>query len=86
MTKWTLYVRARRTRKTIWRAAKEALVATIMEGVGPGVKMELTRSVKKVAIVEASKLHLVALFKLAFYPIPVCYIAYPVRCPMYCRG
>ena len=32
------------------RAAKEALVAMTMEGVGPGVKIESKRSVKKLAI------------------------------------
>ena len=53
--KWTLYVRTRRTSSTTWRAAKEALVAIMIEGVGPGVKMEEMRSVKKVAIVEMGR-------------------------------
>lgn len=53
--KWTLYVRNRRTRRTTCRAAKEALVAIMMEGVGPGVKMEEMRSVKKVAMVDAGR-------------------------------
>lgn len=50
-----LYVRARRTRRTTWRAAKEALVAMIMDGVGPGVNMEFRRSVRKVAMRKTSK-------------------------------
>lgn len=45
----------RRTRSTTWRAAKEALVAIIMDGVGPGVKMEEMRSVKKVAMMETGR-------------------------------
>lgn len=45
----------RRTRNTTWRAAKEALVATIIDGVGPGVKMEEMRSVKKVAMMETGR-------------------------------
>ena len=40
--------------KTIWSAAKEAFVATTIEGVGPGVKIELTRSVKNVAMMMES--------------------------------
>ena len=48
-------MRNRRTRRTACRAAKEALVAIMMEGVGPGVKMEEMRSVKKVAMVDAGR-------------------------------
>lgn len=48
-------MRIRRTRSTTWRAAKEALVAIMMEGVGPGVKMEEMRSVKKVAMVDVGR-------------------------------
>ncbi len=33
-----------------WSAAKEILVAMIRVGVGPGVKMELKRSVRKAAM------------------------------------
>ncbi len=43
-------MRMRRKRRTTCRAAKEAFVAIIMEGVGPGVKMEFIRSVRKVAM------------------------------------
>lgn len=48
-------MRIRRTSSTAWRAAKEALVAIMMEGVGPGVKMEEMRSVRKVAIMKAGR-------------------------------
>ena len=41
----------RRRNSTTWRVAKEALVAIMIEGVGPGVKMEEMRSAKKVAMV-----------------------------------
>ena len=33
-----------------WRAANDMFVATIRAGVGPGVKIELSRLVRKVAI------------------------------------
>jgi hypothetical protein len=36
----------RRTRSTTWRQAKEAFVATMRDGVGPGVKMDVKSSVK----------------------------------------
>ena len=45
----------RRTRSTIWRAAKEAFVAVTMEGVGPGVKMEEMRSLRKFAMMDVGK-------------------------------
>ena len=41
----------RRRRRTSCRAAKETLVATTRDGVGPGVKIELTRLVRNSAIV-----------------------------------
>lgn len=39
MTQWMLYVASKRQKRTNWRAAKEALAALRMVGVGPGVKM-----------------------------------------------
>ena len=53
-TKWMLVVRMRRRRKTSWRAAKEMLVATRRVGVGPGVKMDVKRSVMKVVMVQVN--------------------------------
>lgn len=37
----------RRTRRITWRQANDAFVATMREGVGPGVKIELNKSVRK---------------------------------------
>lgn len=54
ITKCTLYVAIRRTRRTHCKAAKETFVATIKEGVGPGVNIELIRLVRKVAIADVA--------------------------------
>lgn len=45
-----LYVAMRRPSRRSWRAAKATFVAMRRVGVGPGTKMELQRSSKKVAI------------------------------------
>jgi hypothetical protein len=36
----------RRMRRITWRQANDAFVATMREGVGPGVKIELNKSVR----------------------------------------
>lgn len=46
-----LYVAIKRRRRTSCRAAKEALVATTSDGVGPGVKIELASLVRNSAMV-----------------------------------
>jgi len=43
-------VRRTRAKRTSCRPANDTLVAIIREGVGPGVKIEETRSVRKAAI------------------------------------
>ena len=49
-TKWMEKVAIRSPRKVTCSAAKETFVARRREDVGPGVKMEVMRSVKKVAM------------------------------------
>lgn len=46
-TKWMLYVRNSKANSTSWSAAKDALVATTSVGVGPGVKTEDQRLLRK---------------------------------------
>ncbi len=43
-------MRRTRAKRTSCRPANDTLVAIIREGVGPGVKIEETRSVRKAAI------------------------------------
>ena len=50
--KCTLYVAKRRAASTTWRAAKETFVAKRRDGVGPGVKIEEMRSVRKAAMTD----------------------------------
>lgn len=50
------YVAMRRRRRTSCRAANVAFVAIRRVGVGPGVKMDIARSVRKVAMVATTLL------------------------------
>jgi hypothetical protein len=50
MAKWMLYVATRRRRRIPWRQANATFVATMRVGVGPGVKMDWKRSVRKADI------------------------------------
>ena len=48
--KCTLYVARSKAKRMVWSPAKEMFVAVIRVGVGPGVNIELKRSVMKVAM------------------------------------
>lgn len=55
--KWTEYVAIRRSRSTSCRAANVTFVAMRRVGVGPGVKMDIARSVKKVAMIASADVY-----------------------------